>query len=128
MKKHIVTFGPYDFAVDSVSAATQAVALLSKMTPVRFRKVGEKFCYQEEERDRTHEVKLELNKEFMPLDKPKPEPKALALPKPKRGTILCICEKSHVAPRETCPHCGRDFSESHNRAHSSKNEPHLRLI
>jgi hypothetical protein len=59
-------------------------------------------------------------------------PKALTLPSPKRGSILCICEHSYVAPRESCAHCGRSFHESHNRTHVDKpattTKPQLRLL
>lgn len=34
-KKHIISFGYRDFATDSITTATQAVALLSKLIPVR---------------------------------------------------------------------------------------------
>lgn len=71
---------------------------------------------------------------FRPIkaEKPVKAAKALTLPAPKRGSILCICEHSYVAPRETCTHCGRPFSESHNRTHGDKPAtttiPQLRLL
>jgi len=121
-KKHIISFGLYDYAFDSITSATQALALFAKLKPVQYRSDGRgNYAYEPATGDDapSREPKLELNQ---PYREPKPEPKqkALALPAPKRGTILCICEKSYVAPRQSCPHCGRDFSESHNRTHDSK--------
>lgn len=128
-KKHIVTFGYQKYAFDSVTAASQAVAFFSKLKPVKLCTEGkyDTWHYQPDS-DREKEVSLELNQKYRDPVEPKPR-KALALPAPKRGTILCICEKSYVAPRESCPHCGRDFSESHNRTHQDKQSgPHLRLV
>lgn len=131
MKKvHIIKFGYRSYAADSITAATQAVALLSKLKPVKHVTEGEydEWHYApEDEQARPREVSLELNQPYME-PRGKKEPKPLALPKPKKGTILCICEKSYVAPRETCAHCGRDFSKSHNRTHGDDKQPKLRLI
>jgi hypothetical protein len=129
-KKHIVTYGYSKFAFDSVTAATQAVAFFSKLKPVKLYSVGkyESWHYRPKDDAEDKEVSLEINQKYQDPVAPKPA-KALALPSPKRGTILCICEKSYVAPRETCPHCGRDFSESHNRTHQDKSTgPKLRLL
>jgi hypothetical protein len=132
MKKHIVTIGYQDYAVDSVTAATQAVAILAKLQPVRYITEGDSdgWHYAPDGREhRSMEVSVKMNQPFREPRKPKPE-KPLALPKPKRGSILCICEKSHVAPRETCPHCGRPFAESHGRTHGDAipTKPQLRLL
>lgn len=121
-KKHIISIGYRDFAVDSITAATQAVQLLSKLKRVKLNTDASKsegWFYEPEEEEFHDAVELKLNQKYR---EPKAEPKqkALALPAPKRGSILCICEKSYVAPRQTCPHCGRDFSESHGRTHDSK--------
>jgi len=70
---------------------------------------------------------MKLNQNFQEPRKSKVQ-KPLALPKPKRGTILCICERSSVAPGETCAHCGRTFTESHNRTHGTDSHPKLRLL
>lgn len=122
-KVHIIEIGYQKFACDSITAATQAVAVLSKLRPVNLNtdaKDSDHWYYEPEEGSRYRTgVELKLNQKYRER-KPKVEPKAMALPAPKRGTILCICEKSYVAPRETCPHCGRAFSESHNRTHDSK--------
>lgn len=127
--KHIVTIGHYRFAVDSITAATTLVAALSKAEQVDYEYEDHGKIYKPLAEDaRSREVELSLNQKYRPAAKPKPEPKALALPAPKRGSILCICEKSYVAPRQSCPHCGRDFSESHNRTHRSDNGPNLRLL
>lgn len=130
-KKHIISFNGYDFACDSVTAATQAVALLSKLQPVRHVTDGgyDNWHYAPDEREfKRLDVGLKLNQPFREPRKPKPET-TLALPAPKRGSILCICEKSYVAPRQSCPHCGRHFDESHNRTHQDKDtSPNLRLI
>lgn len=130
-KKHIITIGYQDYACDSVTAATQAVAILTKLQPVRYVTEGDSdgWHYAPQEVGRRENVELKMNQPFREPRKPKPE-KPLALPKPKRGSILCICEKSFVAPRETCPHCGRPFAESHGRTHddSIESEPRLRLL
>lgn len=128
-KKHIVKFGYTKYAFDSITAATQAVAFFSKLHPVKLHSEGpyETWHYRTNS-DHEKEVTLELNQKYSDPVPPKAR-KALALPAPKRGTILCICEKSYVAPRETCDHCGRAFSESHNRTHQDKSTgPKLRLL
>lgn len=131
-KKHIIKFGYRAYAVDSITTATQAVALLSKLIPVRQNTDGRSLSewYYEPDEDRNTAIELKMNENYR---EPKPEKptKALALPKPKRGTIRCICEKSDVAPKQSCAHCGRPFSESHNRSHKSdsiQSGPTLRLI
>lgn len=127
-KKHLVQFGYVSYVFDSITAATQAVAFFSKLKPVKINTTPKDYdrWYYEEDKDRNCDIELKLNQRVGSPEKPKPA-KSLALPSPKRGTILCICEKSYVAPRESCPHCGRDFSESHNRTHSEK-KPNLRLL
>lgn len=131
-KKHIITIGYQDYAVDSTTAAMKAMDALSKLQPV-------KWVYKEDDsrgshytpEDREHRranVEMKMNQTFLEPRKAKPE-KVLALPAPKRGSILCICEKSYVAPRQSCVHCGRAFTESHNRTHQDKSTgPNLRLI
>lgn len=126
MKKHILTVGYQDYAFDSIRQATDVMRLLEKAIPCKFDYQSDGSSYQPET-ERRRDIELKLNQEFK-TPRPKAEPKPLALPKPKRGTILCICEKSYVAPRETCTHCGRDFSESHNRTHGETNQSKLRLI
>lgn len=126
-KKHIVKISCYHFAFDSVTTATNLLAALSKAEQVDYDYVSEsgKIYCPLKDGERTCEFSLDLNQKYMP---PKPEPKALSLPKPKRGAILCICEKSYVAPRESCPSCGRNFSESHNRTHQNPTSKNLRLL
>jgi hypothetical protein len=122
-KVHIIEIGYQKFACDSITAATQAVAVLSKLRPVSLNtdaSDSDRWFYEPTEKGRFHDgVELKLNQRYR---EPKAEPKskALALPAPKRGSILCICEKSYVAPKENCPQCGRTFSESHNRTHDDK--------
>lgn len=85
--------------------------------------------YKPNPEDRGGEVKLEMNQYFREAEKPEKAAKPLALPKPARGTIRCICGFSDVAPRQDCTHCGKPFSESHNRTHGIKDTgPHLRLL
>ena len=118
-KKHIITVGYQDYAVDSTTAAVKAVEILSKLIPVQHVTDGpiDSWHYAPEDREhRCRDVQLKMNQNFREARKVK-EPKPLALPAPKRGAILCICERSFVAPRQTCPHCGRAFTESHNRTH-----------
>ena len=132
MKKvHIVSFGYCDYAFDSVTKATDAVKLFSSLRRVKFVHIpGDKPSYYvTHPEDRGGEVKLEMNQYFRDAAKPEKAPKPLALPKPARGTIRCICGFSDVAPKQSCTHCGRPFSESHNRTPSTPdNGPHLRLI
>lgn len=134
-KKHIISFGLYNYAFDSVTAATQALALFAKLKPVRYcSDGGGKYAYEPATGDDrpSREPQLQLNQPYRERAEPKPEkaPKPLALPKPKRGTIRCICGFSDVAPRQNCPHCGRPFSESHNRTHSDAKpiRPTLRIV
>jgi hypothetical protein len=130
-KKHIIHFQGYHYSMDSISSATEAVKILSKLKPCRLiTSGGYHDChYIPEDRDLFRDIKLELtlNEDFREPRKPKAE-KPLALPKPKRGTILCICERSSVAPGQTCAHCGRSFAESHNRTHGDDSSPKLRLL
>lgn len=134
MKMHVVDFSAYYFAFTSKTDAVQLLNLLAKAKIVDriWEARGKQFTEAKEQK--YDEASLMFNVEVIPTRPPKPEPKkALALPTPKRGTILCICEKSYVAPKETCPHCGRPFSESHNRTHSDKpttpnTTPNLRLL
>lgn len=130
-KKHIITLGSYSYAFDSVSAAIKAMELISKAQTVVFVCKGDyKEWHYTPDLEYRNDATLKLNEEFRaPVPKPAKASKPLALPKPARGTILCICEKSYVAPKESCPHCGRPFSESHNRTHGTKVEgTNLRLL
>ena len=128
-RKHIVKFGYKKYAFDTINAAATAVAFFSRLVPVERNTDGEyEDWHYAPKADRDCEISLESNQKFRDPDKPKSK-KVPALPSPKRGTILCICERSYVAPRETCPHCGRSFSESHNRTHQDKPSGQtLRLI
>lgn len=118
-KKHILTVGLYDFAFDSITAATNVLKILEKAIPCDWTSNPDgKSYYEEDTSENRRESRLELNQDFRPK-RPVKAVKPLALPAPKRGTILCICEKSYVAPREICPHCGRAFTESHSRTHKS---------
>jgi hypothetical protein len=129
MKKHIVEISGCYYAADSITAATAAVAALAKLTPVEFD--YELRCYRPTDKyESLHSPKLETNQPYRPADKPKTEKpaKALALPAPNRGSILCLCEHSYVAPRQSCPHCGRDFAESHARTHETTKQTDLKLL
>lgn len=120
MKKHIIKIGYQYFATDSVTAATQAVNLLSKMIQVEFVPGSQGYRYQpKEDEDDFRKISLEMNQSFHDPKAKQKDARPLSLPAPKRGSILCVCEKSYVSPRQSCPHCGRKFSESHNRTHSS---------
>jgi hypothetical protein len=131
-KKHIVTVGYRDFATDSAAAAADLVKLMARFKPCKFHYQSGGAAYYEPDNDPRNEIKLELNQ---PWKEPQPEKpvkaaKPLALPKPARGTIRCICDKSDVSPRTSCAHCGRPFSESHNRTHGAdqSGKTHLRLL
>jgi hypothetical protein len=135
--RHIITIGYQSFAVESRKDAADALALLAKLQPVRHETSGsyDTWFYTPEigEHARHHEVGMKANQPYRATkaEKPVKAPKSLALPAPKKGTILCICEHSYVAPKETCAHCGRAFSESHNRTHGDKpttTKPQLRLL
>jgi hypothetical protein len=128
-KKHIVCIGYMHYAFDSIKAATDCLVLLGKATLCERNYADGKIEYTPNEAPhRSNNLELTLNQNFREPRKAKTE-KPLALPKPKRGSILCICERSSVAPGETCTHCGRSFSESHNRTHgTSESQPKLRLI
>ena len=126
-KKHILKIGYQSYAFDSIRQATEALRMLEKAQPCDYEyHPDDGRIYKPEPEPK--EISLKLNQTFLVPKKPKAE-KPLALPKPKRGTILCICERSSVAPGETCAHCGRPFSESHNRTHgSTESQPKLRLL
>jgi len=127
-KKHIVEIGYMRFGFDSIKAATDLITILSKAVQVDYDFESGKGGYIPAIEDRLKDIELKLCQEFTPRTKPKVE-KPLALPKPKRGTILCICEKSSVSPGQSCVHCGRTFTESHNRTHGSTQiHPTLRLL
>jgi hypothetical protein len=99
-KKHVVSVGYMKFGFDSIKAATDLVALLSKATPLDYEFDHPLRGYKPADDERCRDIELTLNQHFHPKRAAKTE-KPLALPKPKRGTILCICEKSSVAPGET---------------------------
>lgn len=135
-KRHIITIDYVPYAVESAAQASQLLTLLAKLRKVQRNTEAEdsaRWFYEDEERSsRELEVTLKMNQPYRPAAKVKP-PKAekpLALPKPKKGSIQCICEHSFVAPKESCTHCGRPFSESHNRTHGDaiESEPRLRLL
>lgn len=118
IKKHIISIGYRHYAADSILAATQAVTALAKLTRVKRKEPGEhsdRWCWIPD--NDNEEISIQTNQEFIDPDA-KPKKKALALPAPKRGSILCICERSNVSPKQSCPHCGRSFHESHNRTHA----------
>ena len=134
--KHIISIGYQHFAVDDKKTAAEAIAVLAKLQPVEHNTDGpyDDWHYQPKvgADARHHEISLKLGQPFRPLkpEKPAKVSKPLTLPAPKRGSILCICEHSYVAPRETCAHCGRSFDESHNRTHGDALpvKPQLRLL
>jgi hypothetical protein len=134
--RHILTIDHQDFVVESAAQATQLLTLLAKLKKVRLNHEAKSSLDWFYEDDpvclRQIEASLKMNQPYRaarPEKASKPE-KPLALPKPKKGSILCICEKSYVAPRENCPHCGRLFAESHNRTHGDAVpvKPQLRLL
>lgn len=133
-KKHIVEVGYMKFAFDSIKAATDLITLINKAIPVDYEFEHPARGYKPSENARERDIKLELNQVFHPAPKPKAEKpaKALALPAPKRGSILCICEKSYVSPKTLCPHCGLHFNVSHGRTHERseqlESQPKLRLV
>jgi hypothetical protein len=114
--RHIVSIGYRHFACESMTAASQLINLLSKTTPAERSYEDHETWYQPSAQKRDNEITLEANRPWRdPNAKP---PKGIrALPAPRRGSILCICEKSWVAPRHNCPSCGRAFTESANRTH-----------
>lgn len=130
-KKHIVEIGYMKFAFDSIKAATDLVTLINKAIPVDYEFDHPARGYKPAESERSRDIELKLNQVFHPTRQLK-EKKALALPAPKRGTILCLCEKSYVAPKQTCPHCGLHFNVSHGRTHERSEQleiqPKLRLL
>jgi hypothetical protein len=131
---HIIEVGYQSFAVDSITAATAAIAVLSKLKKVRLNHSADnsdRWFFEPDEDSHHDKINLKLHQKYRdPKTEPKPKEKTLALPAPKRGTILCICEKSYVAPKQSCPHCGRPFSESHNRTHGDARpvKPTLRIV
>jgi hypothetical protein len=132
-KRHIITIDYQSYAVESATAATQLLTLLAKIRKVRRNTDADEssgwFYEDEVNSSRELEVTLKMNQPYRPAKPAKP-PKAeklLALPKPKKGSIQCICEHSFVAPKESCTHCGRPFSESHNRTHGGAIESESRL-
>lgn len=126
-KKHIISIGYTYYAFDSVKAATDCLALLSKATLCERTYDGRTTFKPHEDPGSREDLHLALNQNFIMPIPPKPE-KPLALPRPKKGTILCICEKSSVAPGQTCTHCGRSFHESHNRTHDNSPASNLHLL
>jgi hypothetical protein len=135
--KHIIKIGYQAFACDDKKTAHDLLALFAKLQPVDHVIEGDpdEWYYTPEIGVHSREITLKPNQLFRPSKAEKPSksvkaPKALSLPSPKRGSILCICEKSYVAPRESCPHCGRLFAESHNRTHGDAVpvKPQLRLL
>jgi hypothetical protein len=129
--RHIVKYGYNAFAFKSISAAAEAVKFFGKLEKVKSEIGPEKSDYlfftPDPDEDRT-KIELLTDMRYVPAKPPKEE-KPMGLPAPKRGTILCICEKSYVAPRESCVHCGRPFSESHNRTHGTGDaQSKLRLL
>lgn len=133
-RKHIIYFSGHEFACDSITAATQIVAALSKLRPAKHVTEGhyDDWHYAPDDRDfKQPDVSLKLNQEFREPRKPKSE-KSLHLPAPKRGSILCLCERSYVAPKQNCPSCGLAFNVSHGRTHEqaeqTANQAKLRLI
>ena len=133
-KKHIVEIGYMKYAFDSIKAATDLITLINKAIPVDYEFDHPARGYKPAAGGREMDIELKLNQVFHPAHKPKAEKPAkhLALPAPKRGTILCVCEKSYVAPKQNCPHCGLHFNVSHGRTHEKseqlESQPKLRLV
>jgi hypothetical protein len=123
MKTNILTIGCSHFAFDKIDSALKIIKLLNSgiLCEWEYPKVGPSFYTPKDHGSSLDEVRLEANQVFKPKLPPKPEKKkaVLGLPSPRRGSIMCICEHSYVAPKETCPHCGRSFAESHNRTHDT---------
>lgn len=134
--KHIIRIGYQAFACDDKKTACDLIALFAKLQPVDHVTDGpvDEWYYTPEIGERSRDITLRHNQLFRPTkaEKPVKASKALTLPAPKRGSILCICEHSYVAPRERCAHCGRLFAESHNRTHDDKpattTKPQIRLL
>lgn len=131
--RHIVKFGHQNFAFASINKAADAVKFFSSLERVKMEigpESSDYIFYTPETHDDRSKIELITAARYVPAKPPKEE-KPLALPKPPRGTIRCICEKSDVAPKQSCAHCGRPFSESHNRTHQGdpiRSHPTLRLI
>ena len=122
--RHIVTFVYQKYAFTSLSKAADAVKFFSSVEKVSMEigpETRDYIYYTPEFETEKNKVELATDCRYVPAKPPK-ELKPLALPSPKRGIILCICEKSYVAPKESCPHCGRPFSESHGRTHGSERQ------
>ena len=100
MKKHILQIGYRSFAYDSVSAATSALAAISKGTRVKYESNG---TFVPCDEDETDEIELKLNRQVkMPTKQ-----KRLGLPAPKRNTIECpFCESVSVVRGSNCQSCG----------------------
>lgn len=132
--KHIIKIGYQAFACDDRKTASELLALFAKLQAVDHVTDGpvDEWYYTPEIGINSRDITLKPNQLFRPTksEKPVKAAKALTLPAPKRGSILCICEHSYVAPRETCAHCGRSFAESHNRTHGDaiQSKPQLRLL
>lgn len=127
-EKYIITIGYHKYAVDSLSAATAAINLFAKLMPVRWvteADSSEDWYYTPDPDKRESEIAIKRGRFFDPAAQSSRPRKSIGLPAPKRGSILCICEMSWVSPRQTCPHCGRAFSESHNRTHKPTAKHHL---
>ena len=135
--KHIIKIGYQAFACDDKKTASELLSLFAKLQAVDHITDGpvDEWYYTPEIGSHSRDITLKPNQLFRltkaeKKEKPVKVAKALTLPAPKRGSILCICEHSYVAPRETCAHCGRSFSESHNRTHrdAAPSKPQLRLL
>ena len=130
-KKHIITIGYMHYAFDSIKAATDCLVILNRATLCQREYESGKTTYKpNDDPHRCNDLELTLNQHFESPRPPKAE-KRLSLPAPKRGSILCLCEKSYVAPKQTCPSCGLAFNVSHSRTHqdtSTANSPTLRLV
>lgn len=114
--RHIVSIGYRHFAFESMTAASQAISLLSKATSADRSYEEHQTWYQPAADKRDNEITLEANRPWRdPNAKPSKGPKGL--PAPARGSILCICERSWLSPRQNCPSCGRPYTESANRTH-----------
>lgn len=127
-RKHIVKIGYQHYATDSITAAADLIKLISKFQPAKWVYEDGKSHFQPDP-DRDLRMEMSPNQQFIDPDKPETKPAPLSLPKPKRGTILCLCEKSYVAPRGTCPSCGLAFAVSHARTHDgTAQQTNLRIL
>jgi hypothetical protein len=82
-KKHIIEIGYQKFACDSITAATQAIAILSKLTKVRLNIDADNsdhwFYEPDSERDSSVELKLNQKYRDRKAEKPVKTPNPLAL-------------------------------------------------